>query len=82
MPFFLLQKALWESAAETGIHMSCLFETLVQNTLHLFPDGPAIGFDDHASPHRRVLCQPALQHQVIVPLAVIYLLLVIFSAIS
>ena len=56
---------------EIGVHMTRLLEHPVELMLHLFPDGVAIGFDDHAAAHGGLLGQIGLYHQIVVPLRII-----------
>ena len=67
------EKRLGNEEREVGVFMPCLLEHFVQRRLHLLPDGIAIGLDDHAPAHRRVLGQTGLYYQVVVPLRIVVL---------
>ena len=58
---------------EVGIHVARIFEHFVEGIVHFFPDGVAIGFDNHTSADGGVFGQPGFDNQVIVPFAVIVL---------
>ncbi len=40
-------------------------------TLHFFPDGVAVGLDDHASSHRRLFGKVGFYNEVVVPLRIV-----------
>ena len=65
------EKRLGNQQGEIGVlHTSCL-EHIIEPALHLFPDGIAIGLDDHTSAHCRLLGEVGFHHQFIIPLRVI-----------
>ena len=56
---------------EIGVLMPRILKHLVQRVVHLLPDGIAIGFDDHTTAYGRILGQPRLHDQIVVPLRVV-----------
>ena len=57
---------------EVGVLYTCLLEHFVEGVLHLLPYGVAIGFDDHAAAHSRLLGQIGLHNEVVIPLGVVF----------
>ena len=68
---FLGEERLGYEKREVGVLVPRLLEHRVQRVVHLLPDGVAVGFDDHAAAYGRVLGQPRLYDQVVVPLRVV-----------
>jgi hypothetical protein len=64
----LLQVALGDEQREVGVLVAQVLEHLVQDALHVLPDGIAIGTDDHAALHVRVVGELRLLDQVHIPL--------------
>src|SRR6266404_5546627 len=66
---FLRKKAYGNEQREVGVVVSRRLEHVVQGALHQLPQPEAVGPDDHATPHRRVVRQLGLHDHVVVPLA-------------
>ena len=49
------EKRFWYKERKISILMTRVFEHLIQSRLHFFPNGVAVGLDDHAAAHRRTL---------------------------
>ena len=65
------EKRLGNQQGEISIlHTGCL-EHVVEATLHLLPDGIAIGLDDHAATHCRLLGKVGLHNKFVVPLRIV-----------
>ena len=47
--FFFFEQAFGHKQREIGIHVTCFFEHVIELSLHFFPNGIAIGFDDHTT---------------------------------
>ena len=71
MPLFFLEKGFGNKQRKIGIDMAGVLEHLVQYIPHVLPKGIAVGLYYHAAPHSRIVCQPTLQDQFIVPLRVV-----------
>ena len=65
------QERLRNKQGEIGVLCTCFLEHLVQLLLHLFPDGIAIGLDDHTSANCRLLGEVGFNHKIVIPLTVI-----------
>jgi hypothetical protein len=52
--------------------MAAFLEHPVELIAHVFPNGKAVGPDDHAAPHGRVVGQLGLFHDIEVPLGIIF----------
>jgi len=52
---FLLEERLGDEEREVGIDVPSLLEHIVESSLHEFPDGVAMGFDNHAPANVRIL---------------------------
>ena len=65
------KEGLRDKKREIGVFHTLLFETAVKLRLNSFPDGIAIGFDDHTSAYGALLSEVGFDHQLIVPLRVI-----------
>ncbi len=68
---FLGQERQGDEQREIGVDVAGGLEPVVEFALHLFPDGVAVGFDDHAAAHRRMLGEVGAFDDVEVPLRVI-----------
>ena len=68
---FARKKRFGNKQREIGVLCAGFFEHLVELVLHLFPDGIAIGLDNHATTHGRLLCEVGLHDQVVIPLTVV-----------
>ena len=68
---FLLQKALGNEHREIGVLMSGFLEHAVERLLHLFPDGIAVGTNDHAALDGRVVGQFSGGNNVGVPAGIV-----------
>ena len=68
---FPAEEALGDEEGEVRILNTRCLEHVVQDALHLFPDGVSVGLDNHASAYGGLLCQIGLYNQVIVPLGVV-----------
>ena len=62
---------LGETLDMVGVLMPRILEHPVQRGLHLLPDCIAVGFDDHAPTDGRILSQPGLHDQLVVPLRIV-----------
>ena len=67
----LREERLGDEQREIGVLMPRILKHLVQRVVHLLPDGIAIGFDDHTTAYGRILGQPRLHDQIVVPLRVV-----------
>src|SRR5690606_28554011 len=65
----LLQEALRDEEREVRILVTRGLEHVVKRTLHAFPDTIAVGTDNHASAHRRVVSKLSAQDYLVVPRA-------------
>ena len=65
------EERLGDEQWEVGILHACFLETVVEQTLHLLPNGVAVWLDDHASTHVALFGQVGLHHQFVVPPRVI-----------
>ena len=68
---FPAQEGLWYEKREISVLHARFLEHTVQDRLHLFPYGIAIGLDYHAAPHGRLFGQVRLHHKVVIPLRII-----------
>ena len=64
---FLFHEALGNEQRKIGIHMARFFKHAIQILLYHFPDGVAVGTNNHSSFNRRVVRQLCLQNNVCVP---------------
>jgi len=69
---FFTEERFWDKQWEIGIHMSGIFEHLVEHISDVFSDGVAIRFDDHASSHIRIFCEIGDFDDVVVSFAIIF----------
>ena len=69
--FFLGEVRKRNEQREIGVDVAGGLETVVQLALHLLPNGVAVGFDDHATAHGRMLGEVAALDHVEVPLRVV-----------
>ena len=67
----LREEGFGDEEREIGVLVSRILEHLVQRSLHLLPDGVAVGFDDHTSADGGVLRKSRLHDQVVIPLRVV-----------
>src|SRR5688572_5875560 len=65
---FLLQKAHRDEEGEVSVLVSGGLETPIEIITDGFPEFIAIGLDDHAAAHWRVIREISLQYNVVVPL--------------
>jgi hypothetical protein len=70
--FLLLQEALGNEQGEVGVLVTKGLDAAVGFRLQVFPDGEAVGADDHAALDRTVVREFGLQHDVQVPLREIH----------
>ncbi len=68
---FTTKKRLWYQQREVGVLYAGFLEHPVEFTLHFFPDGIAVGLDDHASSHRRLFGKVGFYNEVVVPLRIV-----------
>ncbi len=57
---------------EVGVDVAGGFEHSVELVLHLFPDGIAIGFDDHAAADGALLGKVGADDELIVPFGIVF----------
>ena len=57
---------------KAGVQMARGFEAPVQRLLHVFPQRPAVGLDDHCAAHRAIVGKVGAQHKCVVPLVEIF----------
>ena len=70
---FLLQQAFGDEHGHVHVLHAQLFKAPVQVRLHVFPQGIAVGLDDHAALHAGIVHQLGLFHHVGVPLGEVFL---------
>ena len=63
----LLEEALGDEHGHGHVLVAGFLEHPVQNLLNVFPDGPSVGPDHHAAPHRRIIDQLGFLHHVGIP---------------
>ena len=65
------EERLGDKQREIGVlHARCL-EHVIELALHLFPNGVAIGLDDHAATHCGLFGEIGLHNQFVIPLRVV-----------
>ena len=65
------EERLRNEKREICVLMSCFLEHLVEDILHLLPDGISVRLDYHTSSDCRALCQVCLYYKVVIPLRVV-----------
>ena len=65
------EETLGDEKREVSVLDAGFLEHPVQDALHLFPDSVAVGLDDHAAAHGRLLGQIGLDYEVVIPLRVV-----------
>ena len=65
------EETLRDEQGEVGVLHASLFEHVVECVLHLLPDCIAVRLDDHAAAHVALLREVCLNHQFVVPFAVV-----------
>src|ERR1051325_2464811 len=68
----LLEEALRYEQREVGVPVARLLEHVVERALHPLPDAVAIGANDHAAAHRRVVGQLGAKNDFVVPGAEVF----------
>ena len=68
---FLAQERLGYEQGKICVLHASLLEHVVQDALHLFPNGISIGFYDHAASHVGLLGEVGFHDQFVVPAGVI-----------
>src|SRR5258706_13308903 len=63
-----LEEAVGNEQGEVHVFVTSGFDACVHRLLHVFPQRVAVGLDDHAAPHRRLVREAGFFHQVRLPL--------------
>ena len=66
------EERLGDEKREIGVLCAGLLELGVKDFLHFLPYRISVRFDDHTSPHRGLLRQVSLDHEVAVPLGIVF----------
>ena len=66
-----IRKLFGDEQREIGVLVAGLFDALIEPALDRLPDRVAMGLDDHAAAHWRVLAQPGLIDDIQVPLRIV-----------
>jgi hypothetical protein len=69
---FLFKETFWNEQWEVSIHVTCIFEFLIQNLLNIFPYGVTPGLYDHASTRGRVFRKISGLDHLLVPFWVVF----------
>ena len=69
---FTAEERLGDEEGEVSVLVAGGFEHVVEGTLHFFPDGVAIWFDDHASANGGVFGQIGADNELVVPFGVVF----------
>src|SRR5436305_13750628 len=65
---FFLDKTAWNEQREVGIDNPGFFEPRIHKLLNILPDCIAIGSNDHAAAHRRIVSQLRPAYYLVIPL--------------
>ena len=69
---FAAEETLGDEEGEIGVLHACFLEHFVQHALHLFPNCIAVRLDYHTATHCRLFGQIRLNHDVVVPLGIVF----------
>ena len=69
---FAAEERFWNEKREVGVLYTCFLEHTVKFVLHFFPNCITVGLDNHTASNRRLLCEIGFDHELIVPLRVVF----------